>query len=1560
MMGTGLILQSRDLQRWRRRSVTAISSLALLCALGLYPGLVQADPALPSIPSRSTNITFFGAVGNGSSNSAAAINSAITAINSLGGGTVEVAAVGSLTNYMSGPITMKSSVSLQIDSGAKLQMFGLSVWTNISTASTPFILGNSLHDVEINGMGTTNASGVLTNSGTIDGNAGFTVGTTTNWWGPSGGNNPLATRPNFIEFDHTSKILIQGVALQNPPTFHIMVHNNNGNLTIQNITIATASSSPNTDGIDLASTNVLIRGCSISDGDDNIQIGSSSAFANNITISNCTFGSGHGLSIGSPTQDGVSNLLVSGCWWNGTEYGLHIKTSRGIGGVMQNLTYQNLQMTNVNFVVAFYMHYDEIGAPSSSINVTPFAASTDSVQTATGTTPIFRNITITNVTAIGVAGNIAGIIWGLPESLVSNVTLDGVNISPTTKTFCIYDARGIQIIDSNLTAPNSSTNTLTLYNAQVTITNSAANANLVTLGGLVKPLTNNAMAFFNGRATITDTNMLGTGPITLGGSTLSFSQSAVISSNTPLTVVSASTLTPFRGTNVFRGALSGPGPLALNLTNSNIMLALQGDCSGFTGTLAITNNGTLRFDQGANAWGDMNGGFDAGASGTINNHSTNNSINIFLGAVSGGSGTTLRGSDQIGPGADTYVIGNLNSNTTFAGTITDGTGASSPHTVAVTMNGSGSFTLSGANTYSGGTTVSNGTLLVNNSAGSGTGVGAVTVINGAMLGGGGVIAGPVTVNGTLSPGNSPGTLTISNNLVINGGAVSLYNLGTNSDLTVVSGNLFLSGTLDVTDAGGFTNATYLLFSYGGGLTWTNFNFGFTPPGFSYAINTNTAGQVKLVVTPYYPPFVAWQLQYFGCSNCAQAAASADPDGDGQNNLTEFLAGTDPTNSASSWVMQASPTLGLVPMLVNFSENSTGADITNRLWDFGDGSVGSGSNPSHTYTNAGTFSISLTIFNENGTASLVATNLITVAPFATWTNANASGNWSDATSWDPTVVPDLGGSVVFADAGATAVVDNVSRSVGNITFDATNGFTVTASGGAGLTISDGIAVTTNFSYTLAAPVVLGGANLWLVSSNGSLQVSGPVSGTNSIIECGGGMLILSGTNSYNGSTTVSNGTLQVSGDGQITNSPVIFLASGATLDVSGHTGGSMTLVSGQSLMGNGAIHGDLILADGATLSPGNSSVGTLTFLNDLVLSNAAVLQYGLGAVSDLSVISSNLTLGGTLNVSDAGGFSTGVYTLMTYGGVLTDNGVNIGTAPPGLVYTIDTNTVGQVKLDVMLPPTTVNMVAADLQDGSGNLAPSNSVAVLVADTGNNGFANPQPDFALSIGAVWGADDVVVGLWDLGDSVNCSGNDGGALCAQTIVNYLGGVAPGQTLKLYWFPSLTLSSNTLGVTTYGGYTDQVGIDGSDVWQMPVGGSTLNLLFLTDPYGSNPRTTGQGTLSTAGTAPLASFTASPTSGAAPLTVTFSDTSSGSLPLSLSWDLGDSTTISTAGGAIFPHTYSVGTYTVTLIASNLVGTGHARVEQSDHGGHPIAGVADAVLRLHQLPAGSAGCRSAW
>jgi len=110
-------------------------------------------------------------------------------------------------------------------------------------------------------------------------------------------------------------------------------------------------------------------------------------------------------------------------------------------------------------------------------------ASTDTFHTVTSTTPSYRNITISNVTAVTLSGisressGVAGI------ARVQRHAVQGEFPDPY-ENLCVYNAQGVQIADSNLAAPNTSSNTFTLYNAQLTVTNSAANANLATVGGL--------------------------------------------------------------------------------------------------------------------------------------------------------------------------------------------------------------------------------------------------------------------------------------------------------------------------------------------------------------------------------------------------------------------------------------------------------------------------------------------------------------------------------------------------------------------------------------------------------------------------------------------------------------------------------------------------------------------------------------------------------------------------------------------------------------------------------------------------------------------------------------------------------------------------------------------------------------------------------------------------------------------------------------------------------------------------------------------------------------------
>jgi autotransporter-associated beta strand protein len=191
----------------------------------------------------------------------------------------------------------------------------------------------------------------------------------------------------------------------------------------------------------------------------------------------------------------------------------------------------------------------------------------------------------------------------------------------------------------------------------------------------------------------------------------------------------------------------------------------------------------------------------------------------------------------------------------------------------------------------------------------------------------------------------------------------------------------------------------------------------------------------------------------------------------------------------------------------------------------------------------------------------------------------------------------------------------------------------------------------------------------------------------IEKIGTGIWTLTGSNSFVGGLTVSGGTLQVNNTtGSATGSGPVFVASGTTLS------------------GTGIIGGLTAFDDGATLAPGNPS-GTLTISNELDLSDLTVLQFGLGTNSDQVVVSGDLTLGGQLNITDAGGFGVGTNTLFTYGGALTLGNVTVASAPAGLVCTISTNTAGQINLVVTRPQ------FSSISIGTGGLVMSGSGGAL---------------------------------------------------------------------------------------------------------------------------------------------------------------------------------------------------------------------------------------------------------
>ncbi len=415
------------------RSISAAAS-ASLCLLGLLAlpmtaamAGVAAPPALPTIPHRVFNITRFGATADSIAPATAAIQKAIIACGDAGGGTVLIPR----GTFLCGPIRLANHVDLRLVKGAQLKMLPYGKYPFIHGKYPDFIRASNLHDIAITGHGTINGQGAV-------------------WWAmyrrrPNGTVPKLPHRPQMLSMNNITRLLIQGVRLQDPSNTHISIQNACKDVTIEHIIIHTPHNSPNTDGIDLSGHNIVITHCRISDGDDCIAIGGSGHRSRNyfesrnIVITHCAFGYGHGMSIGSFTSGGIRNLLVENCTFNHTTAGIRLKSNLGRAGIVENLTYKNITMRDVRwpiFISSYYPH-----APKSSWLQLP--------QPIGRYTPIWRNIRIINLTSV--QSPVAGHIIGMPGAPVTNVLLRNVHIKAKTG-MIIADAQGIRFQNSSIIA----------------------------------------------------------------------------------------------------------------------------------------------------------------------------------------------------------------------------------------------------------------------------------------------------------------------------------------------------------------------------------------------------------------------------------------------------------------------------------------------------------------------------------------------------------------------------------------------------------------------------------------------------------------------------------------------------------------------------------------------------------------------------------------------------------------------------------------------------------------------------------------------------------------------------------------------------------------------------------------------------------------------------------------------------------------------------------------------------------------------------------------------------
>jgi hypothetical protein len=215
---------------------------------------------------------------------------------------------------------------------------------------------------------------------------------------------------------------------------------------MEGVTFSSPTNSPGTDAIDLTQCrHVNISRCISRVGGEGIAIQSTRPFAGrsfsseDIVLDGCNFSGGRGLSIGSQTMGGVRHVVIKNCILQDME-GIHFKSSRDKGGITEDVICQDIVMTNVK----------------SPITITCYNQGfkkDDAAQAVGEFTPVFRNIRFKNITAAGYHS--AGMIAGLPESAIKDVTFENVKISAPAG-MKLSNARAIQFKNTRIACKHGS------------------------------------------------------------------------------------------------------------------------------------------------------------------------------------------------------------------------------------------------------------------------------------------------------------------------------------------------------------------------------------------------------------------------------------------------------------------------------------------------------------------------------------------------------------------------------------------------------------------------------------------------------------------------------------------------------------------------------------------------------------------------------------------------------------------------------------------------------------------------------------------------------------------------------------------------------------------------------------------------------------------------------------------------------------------------------------------------------------------------------------------------
>ncbi len=869
--------------------------------------------------------------------------------------------------------------------------------------------------------------------------------------------------------------------------------------------------------------------------------------------------------------------------------------------------------------------------------------------------------------------------------------------------------------------------------------------------------------FGNGSLTLTGTNTY-SGETLLNAGTLIAGAANTFSANSVLH--STGGAVDLAGFSQTIGGLSGPGLIgnsgaaAVTLTvqaASGVIGPLFGTRINETaGAITLVKTGAGEQDQsnasnytgGTTLTGGTLGIGNSGALGTgavtFNGPAT---LSVLASGLTVANDIVLASDGAIQRSGDTTV---------FAGTIS-GAGA-------LKLPGAGTIVLNGTNTYTGGTQTGGGVVDIGNDQAFGTGAVTVNVLTEFDSAASHSLLNNFTLNNQLrvSVGGPASVLQLNGVLSGTGGVWLLpSNTGTlvlNSANTYTGGTLLSSGVLQVNDSNALgtsgliapTSAT--LRAGAAGLTTAN---SLTLQG-TLTVDTNgndytLAGTVQDLNTPGglrkigIGTLTLSGFNYYSGGTVIESgtvAISADAALGASSGALTLAGGDLELTGTASFAMSRN-------VVLNGAGGAFKVDYSGSVVDLG-----------------GTVSGSGRLSKQGpGTLNLLAANSFTGGTVVTGGtlglgDAGALGT-GPLTLVSSTLKPlvdglSFGNALTVTDSAIDVGVLNLTLTgpIGGSNFTKFGAGTLTLTGDntlvSGVTVSSGsLAIGSNTALGTNSLGLFGGTSLIAAADNlvvaNALEL---VSGAPITFDTRATTLTLNGDLNYNGATGVTvnkvgSGTL-ITGGTWFGGSQEIVDVNAGTLRVNGTINtGQLNVASGATLSGSGSIvlgggsTATVVIADGGILSPGTATPGTLT-VDNLLLSGGSTLNYRLGqagvaggASNDLVVVNGQLTLAGTLNVTNGPFFSSGNYTLFTYGSI-TDNGLALGTLPSGYAGTVaivaGTGTGGSVILQA-----TGNSV--QYWDGNGALADhvvsggsgtwnSSSFNWASADGGSNSVWNNQ--------------------------------------------------------------------------------------------------------------------------------------------------------------------------------------------------------------------------------------------